>query len=81
MTDTIRRKTLPTRQLEIRHVEEALDREIVICADRVTRYAFVFHVLTKEYRVIRDGVTLTAGNAVEEILAEYNTMVSDPVRA
>lgn len=70
------RKPIPG--LTIDHCKEALSREIIIgsVADcRADVYKrFVFHVWDNEYRVYDKGVVVSSGQAIEELLDDYNNL-------
>lgn len=68
----------PTPGLTMDHCKEALSREIIIgsvadCRDDVYK-RFVFHVWENEYRVYNRDVVVSSGQAIEELLDDYNNL-------
>lgn len=68
----------PVSDLDIEHCKEALNTEIIIgsvvdCRTGVNK-RFVFHVWDNEYRVYNKGVVVSSGQAIEELLDDYNNL-------
>lgn len=61
--------------LELRHVEEVLRQGVLVGSDTAfdgTQKRFVFFPWENEYRVYHGDLAKYAGQAVEELLIEYN---------
>ena len=57
------------------HIREVLQNDIIIGSDSVTHARFVFNPWANEYRVYVNGEQKFAGNAIEEMLDEYNKII------
>jgi len=68
----------PIPELTIQHCKEALSQEIIIGSVFSLRTGvnkrFVFHVWDNEYRVYNRDVVVSSGQAIEELLDDYNNL-------
>lgn len=60
--------------LEPRHVEEVLTRDILIGSDSAREKRFMFNPWANEYVVYHKGIRVDAGQALEELLQVYNEL-------
>ena len=63
--------------LSIRDVEDVLEQDIVIGIDRATDgrpKKFCYNPWDDEYVIYKSNERVTGGNAIEELLAEYNAL-------
>lgn len=66
-----------TKPLEPAHCEQVLRLDIEIGSGQSAdgkRKQFVFNPWANEYRILRDGKELEAGQAIEELLDAYNEL-------
>jgi hypothetical protein len=61
-----------SRELSIDHVKQSLSQEIEIASRGNKR--FTFHVWLNEYRIWVDGKIVSSGQALEELVIEYNAL-------
>lgn len=62
------------KPLTLELVKEKLDTSILITEDRAKNKMFVFSIWNNEYEIYRNGIYVCGGQALEEIIEEYNNL-------
>lgn len=58
--------------LELRHVEEVLTKDILIGSDSAREKKFTFNPWANEYAIHHKGSQIDSGQALEKLLRVYN---------